>query len=103
MLYGCSAWTFTKRMEKKLDGIYRRMLQAMLNRSWRQHPTKQKLYGHLQKLMKTIQVRRSRYAGYCWKSTEELISDLLLRTPSHGRAKAGRPVRNYIQQLSADK
>ena len=23
-------------------------------------------------------------------------------TPSHGRAKAGRPARNYIQQLCAD-
>ena len=33
---------------------------------------------------------------------DELISDVLLWTPSHGRAKAGRPARNYIQQLCAD-
>ena len=32
----------------------------------------------------------------------ELISDILLSTPSHGRAKAGRPARAYIQQLCAD-
>ena len=32
----------------------------------------------------------------------ELISDVLLWTPSHGRAKAGRPARTYIQQLCAD-
>ena len=32
----------------------------------------------------------------------ELISDVLGWTPSHGRAKAGRPARNYIQQLCPD-
>ena len=37
----------TKRMEKKLDGNDSRMLRAILNKSWRQHPTKQMLYGHL--------------------------------------------------------
>ena len=34
-------------MEKKLDGNYKRMLRAILNKSYRQHPTKQLLYGHL--------------------------------------------------------
>ena len=31
LLYRCTAWTLTKRMEKKLDGNYTRMLQAILN------------------------------------------------------------------------
>ena len=30
------------------------------------------------------------------------MSDVLLWTSSHGRAKAGRPVRTYLQQLRAD-
>ena len=47
LLYGCSTWTLTKRMEKKLDDNYTRMLRAVLNKSWRQDPTKQQLYGHL--------------------------------------------------------
>ena len=29
------------------------------------------------------------------------VSDVLLWIPSHGRAKAGRPVRTYIQQFCA--
>ena len=29
-------------------------------------------------------------------------SDVLLRTPSHGRAKVGRPARTYTEQLCAD-
>ena len=92
----------TKRLEKKLDDNYTRMLRAILNRSWRQHPTRHQLYGHLPPITKTIQVRRTRHAGHCWRSRDELIRDVLLWTPTHGRAKAGRPARTYIQQLCED-
>ena len=102
MLYGCTTWTLTKRLEKKLDGNYTRMLHAILNKSWRQHPTRHQLYGHLTPITKTIQVRRTRHAGHCWRSRDELIRDVLLWTPTHGRAKAGRPARTYIQQLCED-
>ena len=81
---------------------YTRMLRAILNKSWRQHTTRHQLYGHLPPITKTIQVRRTRHAGHCWRSRDELISDVLWWTPSYGRAKAGRPARTYIQQLCED-
>ena len=62
LLYGCTTWTLTKRLEKKLDGNYTRMLRAILNKSWRQHPTRHQLYGHPPLITKTIQVRRTRHA-----------------------------------------
>ena len=65
LLYGCTTWTLTKRLEKKHDGNYTRMLRAILNKPWRQHPTKHQLYGHLPPIMKTIKVRRTRHAGHC--------------------------------------
>ena len=102
LLYGCTTWTLTKCMEKKLDGNYTRMLQAILKQSWRQHPTKQQLYGHLPPIMKTIQVRQTRHGGHCWRSKDELISDIILWTPSHGQANAGWPAKTYIQQLCVD-
>ena len=102
LLYGCTTWTLTKRLEKRLDGNYTRMLRAILNKSWRQHPTKHQLYGHLPPITKTIQVRRARYAGHSWRSRDDLICDVLLWTPTYGRAKAGRPARTYIQQLCED-
>ena len=74
----------------------------LLNKSWRQHPTKKQLCGHISPITKTIQVRRTRHAEHCWRSKDELISYILLWTPSHGRAKAGWPARTYIQQLCAD-
>ena len=96
LLYGCTTWTLKKRLKKKLDGNYARMLRAILNKSWRQ------LYGHLTPMTKTIQVRRTRHAGQCWKSRDELISDVHLWTPIYDRAKAGRPARTYILQLCED-
>ena len=71
----------SERLEKKLDGNYTRMLRAILNKSWRQHPTRHQLYGHLPPITKTIQVRQTRQAGHCWRSRDELIRDVLLWTP----------------------
>ena len=95
----CTTWTLTKRLKKKLDGNYTRMLRAILNKSWQQHPTRHQLYGHLPPITKTIQVRRTRHAGHCWRSKDKLINDVLLWTPAYGQAKAGQPARIYIQQL----
>ena len=73
-----------------------------LNKSWRQHPIKQQLYGYLPPVTKTIKIRRTGHVGHCWRSRYELLSDILLWTPSQRRAKAGRPAQTYIQQLWAD-
>ena len=86
LLYGCTTWTLTKRMEKKVDGNYTRMLRAILNKSLRQHSAKQHLYDHLPPIMKTIQVRRTRYAGHCWRARTSYY-DILPWIPLHGRAK----------------
>ena len=95
LLYGCTTWTLTKRMKKKHDGNYTRILQAIVNKSWRQHPTKQQPNGHLPPITKLSKLDEP-------DMQDELISDILRQTPSHGRAKVGRPARTYIQQLCAD-
>ena len=102
LLYGCTTWTLTKRLKKKLDGNYTRMLRAILNKSWRQHPTRHQLHGHVPPITKTIQVRWTRHPGHCWRSRDELISDVLLWTPTYGRAKAEWPAWTCIQQLCED-
>ena len=74
----------------------------ILDKSWQQHPTRHQLYGHLPPITKTIQARRTRHAGHCWRSKDELVSDVLLWTPAYGQSKAGQPARTYIQQLCDD-
>ena len=89
LLYGCTTWTLTKRIEKKLDGNYTRMLRAILKKSWGQHHTQQQLYGHLPSITKIIKVRLTWHAGHCWWSRDELISDVLLWTPHMAEQKQG--------------
>ena len=74
----------------------------LLNKSWRQHPTRRQLYSHLLPNPKTIKVRWTRHAGHCWRNRDELIRDVLQWTPTYGWAKAGRPAWTYIQHLCED-
>ena len=84
-------------MEKKLDGNCTRVLRNILNKSWKQHPTKQQRYDYQLPISKTIQIRQIRHAGHCWRNKGELISDVLMWTLSHRQAGAGRPARTYLQ------
>ena len=102
LMYGSNTWTLTKRLEPKIDGTYTRMLQAALNISWKKHPTKQRLYGHLPRITGAIKERRTRFAGHCWRSKYEIISDVLLWTPKHGHTRVGRPYKTYIKQICED-
>ena len=79
------------------------MLRAILNKSWKQHPIKQQLHGHLPPISKTIQIRHTRYAGHCWRSKDKLISDVFPWTPFTQTYKScTQPTRTYLQQLSTD-
>ncbi|KAI8516923.1 hypothetical protein Bbelb_055040 [Branchiostoma belcheri] len=102
LLYGSNTWTLTRRLEKKLDGTYTKMLRVVLNTSWKEHPTKEQLYGDLRPLSQVIRERRLRFAGHAWRSQGEIISDVLLWTPKHGHARVGRPCKTFIQQLCDD-
>ena len=89
--YGEKAW---RQLHKNAKSNIERVMEAA--------PHKKLLYGHLPPIIKIIQVRRTKHAGHCWRSKDELISDVLLRTHSHGWAKSGRPARTYMQQVCAD-
>ena len=75
------------------------MLEAILNKYWKQQPSKQQLYGHLPPISKTIQVKPKRHMGHC---KEKLICGVLLWTPTHGHASVGQPLRTYLRQLCVD-
>ena len=57
LLNGCTTGMLMKSIQKKLDGNYTKMLCAVSNKSWKQHSTKQQLYGHQPLILQTIQVR----------------------------------------------
>ena len=102
LLYGCATWTLMKCLEKRVAGNYSRILCAVLNKSWKQHPTIQQLCGHLLPIWQTIQIRWERHIGHSWRSKYELISDILLWTTTHGHTSVAQPAKMYIQQLCVD-
>ena len=91
-----------KHVEKRLSGNYSRMLHAVLNKFWKQHSTKQQLYSHSPLILQTIQVRQTRYIGYCWRSKDEHINNVFLLTLTQGCSSVGWPVRIYMHLLCVD-
>ena len=102
LLYGSNTWTLTKALEKKIDGTYTRLLRAALNISWQLHTTNKVLYGNLPKITTTIRETRLRFCGHCWRSREEIVPQLLLWEPTHGKRSQGRPKKTFIDQLIED-
>ena len=81
LLYGCTTWALAKYIDKKPNRYCTRLLKTILNKLLKQDPTKEQLYGHLPPMSKTIQIRRTRHVGLCWRIKDELISEVLLWTP----------------------
>ena len=102
LLYGSTTWTLTKQQEQRLDGCYTRMLRAALNIDWRKHPTKAQLYGSLPPVSAKLREQRLRFAGHCFRSKGELVSDLLLWEPSHCKRSVGAQARTYTKKLQDD-
>ena len=71
----------------------------VLNKSWKQHCIKQQLYSHLPPISQTIQVRQARHAEHYWEIKDELISNIILWTPTHGHTSVGQPAKTYKHQL----
>ena len=74
------------------------MLWAGLNKSWKQHPKKTAAVRPLTS-NHANHSRKTRYAGV---SKDELISEILLWTPTHGHTSIDRPAKTYIHRLCAD-
>ena len=101
-VYGAVTWTLTTKLEKKIDGAYTRMLRAALNVSWKEHLTNKELYGKTPKVTSSIREQRLRFTGNCWRSKKELICDVLLWLPKHGKRSRGRPAKTFVDQLVDD-
>ena len=91
LLYGCTTWTLTYG-KKKLNSTsnIEQVLEAVPHKAVAVRPpiTHHENYPLDEPDVRTL--------------LDELISDILLRTPSHWQAKAGRPDRTYIQHVCAD-
>ena len=68
LVYGSITWTLTSFLEKKIDGAYKRMARAALNKIWQDHTSNNELYGNIPKITITIRELGMRFSGHCWRS-----------------------------------
>ena len=102
LLYGCTSWKLTKRLKKKLDGNYTRMVASNIEQVLPATPHK----------APTIRSPASHHENYS-SQTNQTFTTLLEKQgradkwwtpmdPKYGRTKAGRPARTYIELLCED-
>ena len=87
LLYGSETWTLSKKLEKRLDGTYTRLLMRAQNLSWKRHPSVSDIYGHLPRVYALVRSRRVQFAGHCYRAKTEVISSLLLWKSSSDRGR----------------
>ena len=102
LLYGSEGWTLTERLEARLDGCYTRLLMMVQNLNWRDHPTREVIYGDLPKLSEIVRGRRLNFAAHCARRLEEPVSGLVFWTPTQGTRAQGRPRLTYPVLLTQD-
>ena len=76
LLYGSETWTLSKKMEARL-------LMRVQNISCKSHPTKKHIYGDIPSISSILKARRVWFAGHCFRAENEIISSLLLWTPTN--------------------
>ena len=70
-------------MEAHLAGTYTHLLMQVQNISWKSHPTKKHIYGDLPAISSILKARRVQFAVHCFRAENEILSSLLLWTPTN--------------------
>ena len=56
----------------------------------------------LPRIPTTIRERRLRFSGHYWRSTNEVVSGLVLWEPKHGKRSVGGQACSFVDLLEAD-
>ena len=102
LLYGSEGWTLTESLEARLDGCYTRLLMMVQNLNWKDHPTRDTIYGDLPKVSLIVRARRLNFAAHCTRRVNEPVSSLVFWNPTQGTRNQGRPRLTYPKLLSLD-
>ena len=68
LLYGSETWTLSRKLEKRLDGTYTRLLMRAQNISWGRHASVSDIYGNLLHVSALVRSRRVQFAGHCFRA-----------------------------------
>ena len=89
-------------VDKMLEGAYTKMLRVVKNVTWQHRITNGVLYAGSPRISTTIRERRLRFSGHCWRSKNEVASDLFLWEPKYGKRSVGGQAHTFVDLLEAD-
>ena len=101
LLYGSETWTLSSRQQKRLDGAFTSLLRRAQNISWKQHKTLREIYCGLPRISDVVRKRRLRFAGHCYRASNEAVSSLVLWKPAPVTRRRGRKL-SYPDLISRD-
>ena len=89
-----------KDLEKRLDGVYTRLLIRAQKLSWKDDHTLADKYGNITPISRRRTSRRHRFVGHCFRNKSQTMSDLILW--KHPSRRKGKHPLNYIDAVSRD-
>ena len=60
------------------------------------------LYAGLPRISTTIRERRHRFSGHCWRSKNEVVSNLVPWEPKHGKRSVRGQAHTFVDVLEVD-
>ena len=72
------------------------------NVTWQKLITNEVLHAGIPRILTTIRERCSRFSGHCWRSINEVVSDLVLWELEHGKRSVRGQARTFVDLLEAD-
>ena len=102
LLYESETWTIDKKLRRKIDGCYIKLLRMVLNVSWRDKISNKILYNVMPLITDVIAIRRMRIAGHCLRHNDKIANNLILWGPKFGRRNRRRHKFSYIDNLNED-
>ena len=76
-----------------------KILRVVKNVTWRQRTTSEVLYARLPRISTAISERCLRFRGHCQRSKHEVVSDLVLWEPKHGKRSVGGQASTLILSI----
>ena len=74
----------------------------VLDLNWKDHPTREEIYGNLPKVSEVVRERCLNFAAHCSRRQNEPVSELVFWMPSQGTRAQGRPRLMYPKLLIQD-
>ena len=78
-----------------------KLLRVVKNVTWRQHIANEVLHAGLPKIWTTVRERRLSFSGHCWRSRNEVVSNLVLWEPKHGNRSVRGQAGTFVDLLEA--